>query len=110
MYCTLMLSHSCTAALFLCNPWYGFINDKVKEKSVLLTSCVVWKGDLSGLQWVKRGLTQAPDMWWASGMPVADDSPQILPGLPYHPGLGSAYNEFFIWTVLARRQTHIKMV
>lgn len=70
MYCTLRLSRSCTAASFLCDPSYGFIHDKVKEKSVPLCSCVVWKGGLSALQWAEGASAR---LWVRGGLP------QILP-------------------------------
>lgn len=96
-------------ALFLCDPLYGFINDKVKEKShVSLTSSVVGKGALLYLQWAKECPTQALELWWASGMLLGDDSPQALPELPHQPGLGSDYNEFF--RLLARRETQLKLI
>lgn len=73
MYCTLMPSRPCTAALFLGDPLYGFINDKVKEKVVLLSNCAVWKGvcQVSGGQ---RG-----SRYVAAGLPLLDGSSQILP-------------------------------
>lgn len=37
-------AHSCTAAWFLGDPLYGFINDKVTERSTVFSSCVVWTG------------------------------------------------------------------
>lgn len=84
-----MPSRPCTAALFLGDPLYGFINDKVKEKIVLLSSCAVWKGvcQVSGGQ---RG-----SRYVAAGMPLLDGSPQILPvASPSLLGLGSDYCEF----------------
>lgn len=82
-------SRPCTAALFLGDPLYGFINDQVKEKIVLLSSCAVWKGvcQVSGGQ---RG-----SRYVAAGLPLLDGSSQILPAAyPPVPGLGSDYCEF----------------
>lgn len=80
MCCTLRLSRSCTAALFLCNPLYGFINDKVKEKPCCCPAVLFGKG--SARSPVGKEQPHPSSGWVAPGMPLLDHSPgssQLFP-------------------------------